>query len=156
MEKGGRWIIRLAALRFFLQGCENYVITPTAWYYIKSLGEIKLFLAFVLCSYNAGAVIADPLTGFITDRFGHPKLIFLCTLAVKVIAYVIYSANLSAYFPLVGRLLSGLSDGGVAIMLGQITLQMNGKRRGQYFVFLEAFYCLYTLRQGIWKNERCF
>ena len=142
MEKGGRWILRLAALRFFIQGCETYYITPTAWYYIKSLGETKLFLAFVLCSYDVGGVIAGPLTGFITDRFGQPKCIFLCTLAVKAIAYVIYSVNLSAYFPLVGRLLSGLSEGGVAIVLGQVTLQSDGKRRGQYFVFLESFYCL--------------
>ena len=136
------WIIKLAALRFFLQGCETYFIAPTAWYYIKSLGQTKLFLAFVLCSYNAGAVISGPLTGFITDRVGQPRLIFLCCLSVKVLAYVIYSVNLSPYFPLFGRLMSGLGNGTVSIILGQITLQMDEKRRAEYFVFLEGIYCL--------------
>ena len=53
-----------------------------------------------------------------------------------------YSVNLSAYFPLFGRFLSGLSDIGVAVLLGQIALQTDEKSRGSNFIIIEAVYCL--------------
>lgn len=100
------------------------------------------FLALVVSAYNFGAVIASPLGGFITDRVGKPKFFFICSSIVKVIAYVMYSVNLNAYFPLFGRFLSGLSDMGVAILMGQIALQTDEQSRGGNFVLIEAVYCL--------------
>ena len=49
---------------------------------------------------------------------------YLFTCCLKVVSYIVYSVNISAFFPLVGRLVSGLgSAGGVAIILGQIAIQ---------------------------------
>jgi MFS family permease len=120
MGKHG-WITKFTAIRFFLGGIEIYIIAPTAWYYIRSLGQTKFFLALVFTSYNVGAIIAGPLFGFITDRFGNPRFMFIFCCAMKVVASVMYSVNLSAYFPLFGRLLTGLS-GDIAILLGQVAL----------------------------------
>lgn len=136
------WITKFAAVRYFLGGCETYFVAATAWYYIKSLGQTEIFLAFVLSSYNFGAIISGPLFGFITDRCRTPKCIFIFCCVMKVFAYIIYSVNLSPYFPLFGRLISGLSNGGVAILLGQVTLQTNEKQRGGKFIFLEGIYIL--------------
>ncbi|CAB4042123.1 Hypothetical predicted protein [Paramuricea clavata] len=110
MGKHG-WIMKLTALRFFLGGIENYIIAPTAWYYVRSFGQSKFFLALVLISFNIGAIIAGPLFGFLTDRFGNPRLI------------------------------TGL-DGGLAILLGQIALQIDEESRGKSFLFFESVYCL--------------
>ena len=34
-----RRIVRLAYVRNFLGGAETYFIAPTAWYYVRSLGQ---------------------------------------------------------------------------------------------------------------------
>ena len=135
------WITKFTALRFLLGGIEIYIIAPTAWYYIRSLGQTKFFLALVFTSYNVGAIIAGPLFGFLTDKYGNPKLMFSCCCAMKVFASVVYSVNYSAYFPLFGRLMTGLS-GDIAILLGQVALQTDEESRGENFVFLEGVYCL--------------
>ena len=137
------WIIKLIALRFFLGGMEKFFIAPTAWYYVYSMGQTKVFLALVLSSYSVGAVVAGPLFGSIADRSENPRFLFICFCVLKVIAHVVYSVNISAYFPLVERFISELVNGGiVAILPGQVVLQVIEKTRGKDFVFLEGMYCL--------------
>jgi MFS family permease len=143
MGKHG-WITKFAFLRFFLTGCETYFVAPTAWTYIKFLHRTEIFLALVLSAYNFGAILAGPLSGLLTDRLGNPRFIFICSCVTKVLAYVIYSINLSVYFPLFGRLISGLSDVGLIVLLGQIALQPNKESRAGYFVLADGAYCLGT------------
>ena len=135
------WITNFTALRFFLGGIEIYIIAPTAWYYVSSLGQTKFFLSLVFTAYNVGAIIAGPLFGYLTDKFGNPRLMFNCCCVLKIVANLIYSINLSPYFPLFGRLMTGLS-GDIAILLGQVALQTDEEKRGENFVFLEGIYCL--------------
>ena len=136
------WITKFACLRFFLTGCETYFVAPTALTYIKFLHQTEIFLALVLSAYNFGAILAGPLSGFLTDRLGNPRFIFICSCVTKVLAYVMYSVNLSVYFPLFGRLISGLSDVGLTVLLGLIALQPNKESRAGYFVLAEGVYCL--------------
>ena len=136
------WITKFACLRFFLTVCETYFVAPTAWTYIKFLHQTEILLALVLSAYNFGAILAGPLSGFLTDRLGNPRFIFICSCVTKVLAYVMHSINLSVYFPLFGRLISGLSDVGVTVLLGQIALQPNKESRAGYFVLAEGAYCL--------------
>jgi MFS family permease len=136
------WIRNLAVLRFLLAGFESYCIAPTAWGYVKSSNQTRFFLALVLCAYNFGAVIATPMFGYLTDRLGNPRLFYIGSCVVKVVAYVMYSINMNEYFPLFGRLLSGLSDVGIGVLLGQIVLQSSEENSGKSFVLLEGAYCL--------------
>ena len=135
-------ITKFAAFRCFLSGCETYLIAPTPWIYIKSLDQTKFFLALVLSAFNVGAIIAGPVSGFLTDRLGNPRLIFLFSCVTKVFAYIMYSVNLSEHFPLLGRLISGLSEMGVTVLLGQIALQPDRKNRSGNFVLTCSAYCL--------------
>jgi hypothetical protein len=32
-------IVKFGYVREFIAGCENYFIAPTAWYYVRSLGQ---------------------------------------------------------------------------------------------------------------------
>ena len=141
MSKLG-WITKLAIIRHFLVGIEAYSILPTAWYYIKSLEQTKFFLALVVCAYDVGAMLAGPIAGYITDRAGNPRSMFLFSCVLRLIACVVYSINLSAYFPLFGRLFIGLGGMGTSILFAQIALQTNEESRGRNFVFVETGYCL--------------
>ena len=82
------------------------------------------------------------LSGFLKDRLGNHRFTFICSCVTKVLAYVMYSINLSEYFPLFGRLIDGLSDVGLTVLLGQIALQPNKESRAGYFVLAEGAYCL--------------
>ena len=139
------WITKLGIIYYFLAGIESYSIMPTAVYYIESLGQTKFFLALVVCAYDVGAIFASPVAGFITDRAGNPRSVFICSCALRVIACLVYSINLSAYFPLSGRLFTGLTGMATAILLAQIALQTNEESRGRNFVLVETSYCLGTV-----------
>ena len=141
MSKLG-WITKLAIIRNFLVGIEAYSIVPTAWYYIKSLEQTKFFLALVVCAYDVGAMLAGPIAGYITDRAGNPRSMFIFSCVLRLIACMVYSINFSAYFPLFGRLFMGLGGMGTSILLAQIALQTNEESRGRNFVFVETVYCL--------------
>jgi MFS family permease len=136
------WITKFAALRCFLSGCETYLIAPTAWIYIKSLDQTTFFLALVLTAFNVGAIIAGPISGFFADRFGNPRFIFLCSCITKVFAYMTYSINLSAYFPLFGRFISGISEMGATVLMGQIALLPEKESRGGNFLLAYSAYIL--------------
>ncbi|XP_028413270.1 uncharacterized protein LOC114536115 [Dendronephthya gigantea] len=136
-------IVKFSYVRNFLEGCETYFIAPTAWYYVRSLGQDELFLAFVLSVFNVTAIIGGPLFGHMVDRFGYPRHFFILTCCLKFIAYVLYSINISGFFPLFGRLISGLSAGGtMAILQGQVALQTTVENRASVFVLMEGIYCL--------------
>lgn len=136
------WITKLAILRFFLAGFETYSIAPTAWLYMKSLHQTKFFLALVLCAHDFASLVSTPLFGFLTDRLGNPRHIYLSSCAVKVVAYLIYSVNLNGLFPLFGRFLSGLGGVGVTVLLAQIALQPENGSRARNFVLVESVYTL--------------
>ena len=136
------WITKLAISRFFLFGFELYSIAPTAWHYIKSFDQTPFFLSLVLCAYNVGALISAPLFGLITDRIGDPRLIYLFSCVLKVVANMMYSVNVNEYFPLFGRLISGLAEIGLAVLLGQIALQPQTTARTGNFVLLEGSLCI--------------
>ena len=97
----------------------------------------------MLSTFNVSAMIGGPLFGRIVDWVGHQRLVFLFTCWLKVVSYILYSINISAFFPLVGRLVSGLgTSGAIAIILGQVAIQTEVEDRGTIFVLLEAVYCV--------------
>jgi MFS family permease len=138
------WILIFICVRNFTDGCETYFIAPTAWYYIKSLGQSKEFLAVVLASFNLSAVITSPILGHIADRTGHVKPLIVLTYVLKILGNLIYSINVSAFFPLFGRVISGMGDSSFGILMGQVVLHTTEENRAGMFVFLEATYCLGT------------
>ena len=139
------WIFCAIAVRFFVDGSEEYFITPSAWYYIKSLGQTMTFLGIVLSAFPVGALSTGSMVGKFADKFGHIKSILLASFTIKVIANLIYSIPVSAYFPLAGRLLSGLADGSAGVYYGQIILYTPMKHRAPVFIFLNGMFTLGSL-----------
>ena len=133
---------KFTALFVFLNGLENHLIAPTAWHYIDSLNQSKFFLAMVLTSFNISSLIVVVLVGFMVKRFGHPKIFCIGSIVVKIFGSMTYSINISAYFPLFGRILSGLGNGCVSILIAQIGLQVDKESRAANFIVVDGVYCL--------------
>lgn len=136
------WVCVFIAVRLFLDGAEEFFILPTAWYYIKSLGETKTFLGMVLSSYSMSAVLTGPLIGKFADRYGHIKLIIVFCYFLRFSGDFIYSIPFSAWFPLLGRIVSGFADGSAAVFYGQLVLHTPEQYRAKAFMFLDGLYAL--------------
>ena len=116
------WVFLFLGCRVFLDGAEEFFILPTAWYYIDSFGETKAFLGFVLSAYSISAVFVGPIVGRLADRFGKIKCIATTCFALHVVGNLVYSMPISAYFPLMGRFISGMGNAVAGMFYGQIAL----------------------------------
>ena len=139
------WIFCSVAIRFFVDGSEEFFITPSAWFYIKSLGQNLTFLGIVLSAFPVGALLIGSIAGKFADKFGHIKFIVVVSFTIKVMANLIYSIPISAYFPLAGRFLSGLADGSAGVYYGQIIPYTARKYRARVYIFLDGMFTLGAL-----------
>ena len=139
------WVFCAICIRFFIDGSEEFFIAPSAWYYVKSLGETMTFLGLVLSAYPVGALLTGSLVGKLADRFGRIKFIIVMSLFLKVVANFIYAIPVSPYFPLAGRLLSGLVDGSAGVYLGQMILYTPTRYIAQVCIIYDGMFTLGSL-----------
>ncbi|XP_028410664.1 uncharacterized protein LOC114533353 isoform X2 [Dendronephthya gigantea] len=139
------WVFCVLAIRSLFDGIDEYLIAASAWYYVKSLGGDKTFFGIVMTAYQFSALPFSPIIGRLADKFGHVKFIIVVSLFLRATGYVIYSIPVSAYFPLVGRLLAGISSGSGGVFLGQVSLYTPKRSRAQFFIVLEVLFTLGTL-----------
>ncbi|XP_028415642.1 uncharacterized protein LOC114539006 isoform X1 [Dendronephthya gigantea] len=139
------WIFFAMIVRQFIDGAEEYFIAPTAWYYIKSLGQNMLFLGLVMSAFQFSALPSSPILGELADRVGYSRCIIIVSLFLKFVAYILYAIPVSAYFPLIGRILGGLTDGSIGVVYGQIILYTPQKHRTQVFLILDGVFTVGTL-----------
>ena len=89
-------------VHFFISGVDSYIILPTAWYYIRSLGFSKSFYGAVIAAQSLGFILFTPVVGKISDKTRAVKSVLLACVFVKVSANLVYAIPVSGYCPLVG------------------------------------------------------
>ncbi|XP_046848565.1 tetracycline resistance protein, class H-like isoform X3 [Xenia sp. Carnegie-2017] len=139
------WIFFLAAFRYFMEGSEEFFIAPSAWFYIKSLGEDKVFLGIVLSAFPVAAVISLPILGKIADKYGNHRTIIIACFALKVASNVLYAVPISVYFPLFGRLFSGIAEGSAGVLNGKVIEYTSELYRAKVFLILDGLYTVGSL-----------
>ena len=132
------------SFRLFTEGLEEFLIQPTAWYYIKFLGESDVFLGLTLAGYSAGALLFAPFVGVLELKFDASKLLTVMCASVRFVGNLLYSIPINGYFPLVGRFVCGLGAGTEGILFGVITKGTTSKNRAKAFLYLDGLYCLGT------------
>ena len=131
--------------RSFVSGVEEFLIQPTAWYYIKSLGESNLFLGITMAIYSVGALMFSPIIGALDVRFQAPKMIFVTCTCLRFIGNLLYSIPVNGYFPLFGRFICGLAAATDGVMYGVITKGTTYQNRSKAFLYFDGIYCLGTI-----------
>ena len=134
------------SLRLFTEGVEEFLIQPTAWYYIIIyLGKSALFLGLTVASYSAGALLFSPIVGILEVKFQSPKRIILfCTFA-SFFGNLLYTIPINGYFPLVGRFLCGVGVAADGIVGAVVAKRTADEIRGKAFLYLEALFCFGTI-----------
>ena len=125
---------------FFISGVDIYIILPTAWYYIRSLGFSKTFYGAVIAAQALGFILFSPVVGKISDRTRAVKLVLLACAAVKVTANFVYALPVSGYCPLVGYFFSGAANGAYSAMYGEIVRYTKNENRSKLFIVIESMF----------------
>ena len=126
------------AIRITVDGLEEFLIMPTAWYYIKELGETTFFLG--VTSYSIGVLVTAPFIGALDDRFHITKPILIISAACKFIGHLIYTIPINAYFPLCGRLLCGLANGSMGVLYAVVSRYIEKEGRAKAFLFFGGMF----------------
>ncbi|XP_065667602.1 uncharacterized protein LOC124807596 [Hydra vulgaris] len=105
----------------FISGVEYSVILPTALLYMKRFNANNIFMGLVVSLYPVGAIISLPLFGYLYDKTKRIKELLLVLNLFQIIGNVLYALHFSIWFPLVGRFISGMGDGFISCVSGELT-----------------------------------
>ena len=125
---------------FFISGVDSYIILPTAWYYIRSLGFSKAFYGAVIAAQSIGFILFTPIVGRISDKTRAVKSVLLACVFVKVSANLVYAIPVSGYCPLVGYFFSGVANGAFGTMYGEMVRYTLNENRSKLFIVIDSMY----------------
>ncbi|XP_028392651.1 SPX domain-containing membrane protein At4g11810-like [Dendronephthya gigantea] len=127
---------------FFISGADGYIILPTAWYYIRSLGLSKNFYSAVLAAQSLGFILMSPIVGKLADKTRRVKLILFMSVLVKAISKLVYAIPVSGYFPLAGCFFSGAANAAYSAMYGEIVRYTANEYRSKLFILFDSVFTL--------------
>ena len=128
------------SFRFFLEGAEEFFIQPTAWYYMKYLGESNVFLGLTLAAYSTASFIFSPIFGIFQMKYQASKGIVLISGLIKFSGNLLYSIPVNGYFPLFGRFISGIGEGSLGVLFGVVSKATNSKNRAKAYIYFNGLW----------------
>jgi MFS family permease len=128
------------SFRFFLEGAEEFFIQPTAWYYMKYLGESNVFLGLTLAAYSTASFIFSPIIGIFQMKYQASKGIVLIFGLIKFSGNLLYSIPVNGYFPLFGRFISGIGEGSLGVLFGVVSKATNNKNRAKAYIYFNGLW----------------
>ncbi|XP_028401215.1 SPX domain-containing membrane protein At4g22990-like [Dendronephthya gigantea] len=137
-----RLVFVYVTIRLFIDGMEEFLIQTTALYYVDYLGESHLFFGFLLGVYSIAVLSTAPLIGAVDARVKSPKTILLFCCVIKLTGQILYTIPVNKYFPLFGRILSGIGEGTTGVIYGAIAQATNNRKRAEAFLYFEGLFCI--------------
>ena len=133
-------ILVFFCIYFLISGVDSYIILPTAWYYIRSLGFSKSFYGAVIAGQSLGFIVFTPVVGRISDKTRAVKLVLLACVCVKVTANLVYAIPVSGYCPLLGCFFSGAANAAYGTMYGEIVRYTKNENRSKLFIVIDSMF----------------
>ena len=135
-----KWVFLYLSIRLFVDGSEDYIMQSTAWYYMEYLGKPKVFLGLTLAAFAAATCILAPLVAMIEVKFDAATVIVFVSGPVKLIGNILYAIPVNGYFPLFGRLISGMGESTLGVLYGAVTKCTDKTNRAEAFLYFEGLY----------------
>ena len=127
---------------FFISGINEYVVLPTSWLYVRSLGGTIIFLGIVLAIPNITSLLFSAPIGLISDKFRCPRAIVVASSVMALCGSLIYSIPVSKYCPLLGRVFLGISIASEGVIIGAVSRSTDEDERAKAFLILEGLFSL--------------
>ena len=122
-------IVMSFILRYFLMGVEYSIILPTALLYMKSFGAGPFMSGLTIAAYPIAAIISLPVFGYFYDRTKRLKELLLLLNFFEALGNLIYALPFSIWLPVLGRFISGIGDGFLALTVGELTYLYDDNQR---------------------------
>jgi MFS transporter, DHA1 family, tetracycline resistance protein len=101
-------------LTIFLDLLGYGLVIPLLPNFARTLGASALVIGVVLAVYSFAQFIFGPVLGSLSDRFGR-RPVLLCTIAVSVVAYLLFGISTTLVFLLISRTLAGCAAGNLSV-----------------------------------------
>ena len=121
---------------FFTASANEYVVLPTSWLYIRSLGGTITFLGIVLAIPDIVSLLLSSLFGVISDKFRCPRAIVIASSVMAICGSLIYSIPVSKYYPVLGQVFVGISFAGEGVKIGAVSRSTDEDERAKAFLIL--------------------
>lgn len=112
-------------------------IIPLLYPYASRFGITPLGLSFLFASFSLAQLIATPIMGRLSDKFGRKPLL-LISLGGTGLSLALFASATSAPMLFVARILDGITGGNVSVAQAAIADSTTEKERAQSFGLLGA------------------
>ena len=132
------------------------IMIPLLPFFVKKFGAPDVMVGWVFATYSACQLIAGPVWGNLSDRFGR-KIVLIVSQVGATIAWTLLAFAPSIPFVLLSRALEGLSGGNIGVTQAYVGDLVEPKRRGEAFAYVGAAFSagfVFGPATGGWLAER--
>ncbi|GCE50401.1 DHA1 family tetracycline resistance protein-like MFS transporter [Thermosporothrix hazakensis] len=105
--------------------------------YLAHPTNLAVIMGWLTAVYGICQLIAAPVLGVLSDRFGRRPILFICLLG-SAFGYLIFGLGGALWLLFLGRIIDGLTGGNISILFGYIADITEPQARGKYFGWLGA------------------
>jgi DHA1 family tetracycline resistance protein-like MFS transporter len=105
--------------------------------YLAHPTNLAAIVGWLTAAYGLCQLIAAPVLGVLSDRFGRRPILFICLLG-SALGYLIFGLGGALWVLFLGRIIDGLTGGNISVLFGYIADITEPEDRGKYFGRLGA------------------
>lgn len=121
----------------FVNALSYGTIIPLLYPYASRFGMNAFGLSMLVASFSLAQLLATPIIGRLSDRYGRKPLLLLC-LGGTAVSLALFASAQSMVFLFVARILDGITGGNNSVAQAAIADSTEGKDRAKAFGFLGA------------------
>jgi DHA1 family tetracycline resistance protein-like MFS transporter len=105
--------------------------------YLAHPTNLAAIVGWLTAAYGICQLIAAPVLGVLSDRFGRRPILFICLLG-SALGYLIFGLGGALWLLFLGRIIDGLTGGNISVLFGYVADITEPEDRGKYFGMLGA------------------
>lgn len=105
--------------------------------YLAHPTNLAAIVGWLTAAYGICQLIAAPILGVLSDRFGRRPILFICLFG-SALGYLIFGLGGALWLLFLGRIIDGLTGGNISVLFGYIADITEPQDRGKYFGRLGA------------------
>jgi MFS transporter, DHA1 family, tetracycline resistance protein len=100
--------------------------------HLNNPANLAIVVALMISIYGICQLLAAPVLGLFSDRFGRRPILFLCLLG-SAIGYLLFGLGGSLWVLFLGRIIDGLTGGNFSVLFAYVADITEPEERGKYF-----------------------
>jgi MFS transporter, DHA1 family, tetracycline resistance protein len=132
---GGKVLVFLMIVAFLNTmglGIANPVAPFMTLQYLSNPANLAITVSWMISIYGICQLLASPVLGKLSDRFGRRPILFICLLG-SAVGYLFFGLGNALWMLFLGRIIDGLTGGNFSVLFAYIADITKPEERGKYF-----------------------